>query len=153
MKLSKLLRGLVESGGIDEELTRRYYQAFAEILRPYARERVAREIASDLADFFARDNPGFERERFLRSAGMALRPGVTPEPVEEPLPVSEQTEKQIDAAQEALDALYAALNLEGVAKAGEMYVPARRGIDVDYHFRKIRKAIDVLEKEFGLQPS
>ena len=70
-KLSELLRGLTESGsGIDEELTRHYYVAFAEILKPYAQERVAREIAADLADFFARDNPRFDRERFLRAAGM-----------------------------------------------------------------------------------
>lgn len=38
------------------------------------------------------------------------------------------------------DALYTALNLEGVAKAGAN-LPAWNGIDVDYHYTEIRKAL------------
>lgn len=95
MKLSELLRGLTESGSVEEELTRRYYVAIAEILRPYAREKVARQIAMDLADFLARDNPSFERERFLRAAGMAFRPEVTTESAHEPVPVSEVYEPDL----------------------------------------------------------
>jgi hypothetical protein len=74
---------------VDEELTRRYYVALAGILRPYSRERVGQDIIRDIADFFSLDNPRFDRERFLRAAGVAVR---EPEPVpaEEEVPVAEE---------------------------------------------------------------
>ena len=42
--------------------------------------------------------------------------------------------------EQLLSALYSALNLEGAAYAGETF-PAFKGLDLKYHFDKIRAAI------------
>jgi hypothetical protein len=47
-------------------------------------------------------------------------------------------------AREALDALQTALNLEGCTRLGAT-AGAYRGLDVDYHYAKIREAIRVLQ--------
>ena len=47
----------------------------------------------------------------------------------------------ISAAPEMLEACYSILNVEGLASAAERSVPAFKGVDVKYHFDKIRTAI------------
>ena len=50
-------------------------------------------------------------------------------------------------AETILNGLYAALNIEGVAIRGAMF-PAFAGLDVPYHFRRVREAIHVIEREY-----
>lgn len=55
-----------------------------------------------------------------------------------------------EVAQDALNALYTILNIEGAAQLGAE-VPSMRGLDVPYHFEKVRAAIQKLEN-LGFQP-
>lgn len=55
-------------------MTRKHFEAIAAILRATYTdsaegERVAREIANDLADYFATENPRFDKMLFLTVAG------------------------------------------------------------------------------------
>ena len=54
-----------------------------------------------------------------------------------------------DAAADMLDALYAILNIEGPAKAGVDRAQAWNGLDIPWHFKKVRNAIRRAE---GLHP-
>ena len=49
---------------------------------------------------------------------------------------SENVANLFEASLDMLDALYSVLNIEGAAKAG-----AFKGLDVGFHFDKVRKAI------------
>ena len=57
--------------------TRQHYKAIAAIIRPHLLVSKIREdgaqvadIALELADYFAQDNPRFDRERFLEACGL-----------------------------------------------------------------------------------
>lgn len=64
--------------------TRKHYKAIAEIIkkrlnlnqgtRHTPRFLYADEVADDLADYFAGDNPRFDRERFLTACGIGPEP-------------------------------------------------------------------------------
>ena len=53
-------------------MTRKHYVAIAEIIayRLCAKDNHPHEIAKRLADYFKRDNPKFDRERFLTACGI-----------------------------------------------------------------------------------
>jgi hypothetical protein len=55
-------------------MTRKDYQLIAAVLKSYATEGIPVDdrdaIAYDLADALAKDNPRFDRERFLVAAGV-----------------------------------------------------------------------------------
>ena len=57
--------------------TKQHYKAIAEIIRPHLLVSKIRkdgaqvaDIALELADYFAQDNPRFDRERFLEACGL-----------------------------------------------------------------------------------
>lgn len=60
-------------------MTRKDYEAIAEVIRA-ERGRVSEDqewaldrLTERLADVFGRDNPRFDRDRFLRAAGVEVR--------------------------------------------------------------------------------
>lgn len=55
-----------------------------------------------------------------------------------------------EAAQEALNALYSILNVEGAAHLGAE-APVMEGLDVPWHFEKVRAAIKTLTS-LGFRP-
>lgn len=55
---------------LDEELTKQHFIRIASILKPHTRTPAGERIAGDLADFFAGENPRFDRDRFLKAAGV-----------------------------------------------------------------------------------
>jgi len=55
-----------------------------------------------------------------------------------------------EAAQEAINALYTVLNVEGAAHLGAE-AQVMEGLDVPYHFEKVRAAIKTLTN-LGFQP-
>ena len=69
-----------------EEIGRKTYQSVAEILKPYANTPVGKEIAGELANYFASENPRFDRDKFLKAAGIRGR-------VEEPIAVPAEERK------------------------------------------------------------
>ena len=61
--------------------TRQHYKAIAEIIREQKEhvrvftghmmaEAACKDIAAQLADYFAKDNPRFDREKFLNACGI-----------------------------------------------------------------------------------
>lgn len=57
-------------------MTIKHFEAVARIFRNYAgltarrtQNDVAKSIAQDVADYFAAENPNFDRERFLTACG------------------------------------------------------------------------------------
>lgn len=55
--------------------SRQHYESIARILKNDAQpgvdaETLVQDIAEDLADLFAQDNPNFDREKFLKAAGI-----------------------------------------------------------------------------------
>ena len=52
-------------------MSRKHYEAIAAILAVNVRGMVtAEETAQNMADYFAAENPRFDRERFLEAAGV-----------------------------------------------------------------------------------
>jgi hypothetical protein len=54
-------------------LTRKTYEAQAAIIKkhvPKAGRDVCYEMATDLADYYAKDNPRFDRTRFFEACGL-----------------------------------------------------------------------------------
>ncbi len=54
-------------------LTRKVFEAQAAIIKehlPKVGREFSHEMASDLADYFERENPRFDRERFLEACGL-----------------------------------------------------------------------------------
>ena len=54
-------------------MTKKHYEAIANIMKGYipnAKSKSFKYIAEDLADYFAQDNPKFDRERFLNACGI-----------------------------------------------------------------------------------
>ncbi len=55
-------------------MTKKHYEAIAAAFRAYITTNtganIARPIAKDLADYFATDNPKFDRARFLQACGL-----------------------------------------------------------------------------------
>lgn len=65
--------------------TRKHYRAFADMVKNNSQEftglnglitvnMVRTRFCNDLADYFAADNPQFDRERFLTACGIGLEP-------------------------------------------------------------------------------
>ncbi len=59
-------------------MTKKHYEAIAAAFRAYITTNtganIARPIAKDLADYFATDNPKFDRARFLQACGIEQGP-------------------------------------------------------------------------------
>lgn len=53
-------------------LSRKDYKAIAEIMKTESRgyETIPDRISEKLADYFAQDNPRFDRDRFLAACGL-----------------------------------------------------------------------------------
>ena len=55
-------------------MTKKHYEAIAAAFHAYIATgtgvNIARPIAKDLADYFATDNPKFDRARFLQACGI-----------------------------------------------------------------------------------
>jgi hypothetical protein len=55
-------------------MTKKHYEAIAKAFYAYIATNtganIARPIAKDLADYFAQDNPKFNRSRFLEACGI-----------------------------------------------------------------------------------
>ena len=56
-------------------------------------------------------------------------------------PVCEHNRRLEKAAPDLLEALYCILNIEGAAIAGAINCKAYHGLDVGYHFDKVRAAV------------
>jgi hypothetical protein len=54
-------------------MTKKHYEAIASIIEYYAHDTtVYNALANRLADYFAQDNPKFDRQRFLKACGIEV---------------------------------------------------------------------------------
>jgi hypothetical protein len=61
-------------------LTRKTYEAQAAIIKkhvPKAGRDACYEMATDLANYYAKDNPRFDRTRFFEACGLTEQPKLT----------------------------------------------------------------------------
>jgi hypothetical protein len=61
-------------------LTRKTYEAQAAIIKkhvPKAGRDACYEMATDLANYYAKDNPRFDRARFFEACGLTEQPKLT----------------------------------------------------------------------------
>lgn len=64
------LGGLVEDSDLGEAMGKKHFQRIADIIRPRAEKADVKEIAREMAAFFASENPQFDTARFLKAAGL-----------------------------------------------------------------------------------
>jgi len=123
-KLCTFLEDIEEDKYNDDEeemeeasFSRKHYQAIADILAQHAEgdsTEAVSEIAGDIADLFAQDNPRFDREKFLSAAGVPMESynGADEKEIEEEGDEEEAPEEETPEDAEEVD--------EAVADVGSM---------------------------------